>query len=351
MRLLIITQTIDQNDPVLGFMQRWVAEFATQCDEVLVLCLKKGLVKLPDNVRVFSLGKELGVSRLVYLWNFFRIIWRERNAYDTVFVHMNQIYILLGGVIWRALGKKVGLWYAHGHVPFSLRVAEKITQHIFTSTTSGCRLNSKKIQVVGQGIDTNYFVPALTPKNTSHFNLVAVGRISPVKDYETFLRAVVIFRQAVPTARVLIIGGAGTPEQEKYVADLKKLRQELGLNEVVDFVGPSSHSETRSWFQRADIFVNTSHTGSLDKAILEAMACGVPILTCNEALSGVLGAYAATLMFDKKNSEQLGERLNNLYRMGSVERAQLGDDLRNLVVREHSLSSFVKKIVFGYQAK
>jgi len=58
MKLLIVTQTIDSNDPVLGFFVRWVEEFSKQCEEVTVICLQKGEYELPKNVRVFSLGKE-----------------------------------------------------------------------------------------------------------------------------------------------------------------------------------------------------------------------------------------------------------------------------------------------------
>ena len=71
MRLLIVTQKIDEQDAVLGFMHGWVAEFARQAESVSVICLEKGEVNLPENARVFSLGKEkteLGI-RNYELWN------------------------------------------------------------------------------------------------------------------------------------------------------------------------------------------------------------------------------------------------------------------------------------------
>ena len=188
MKLLIITQKVDNQDDVLGFMHRWIEQFAAQCEQVTVICLFEGRHALPANVRVFSLGKEKGVSRLEYLVRFFRIIWRERAAYDSVFVHMNQIYVLLGGLLWRALGKRVALWYAHGAVPSSLRVAEKMVNTVFTSTKSGFRLPSKKIRVVGQGIDTDFFCPKAR-EDAQGFRIVVVGRISPIKDYETLILA------------------------------------------------------------------------------------------------------------------------------------------------------------------
>ena len=96
MKLLIITQVIDKNHPVLGFFHRWVEEFAVHCEHVHVICLQKGVFDLPVNVTVHSLGKEDGVSRATYLLRFYKNIWQLRHEYDSVFVHMNQLYVLLG---------------------------------------------------------------------------------------------------------------------------------------------------------------------------------------------------------------------------------------------------------------
>src|SRR3989338_7648361 len=58
MKLLIITQKVNQEDSVLGFFHSWIREFASRFEEVTVICLEKGVYNLPENVEVFSLGKE-----------------------------------------------------------------------------------------------------------------------------------------------------------------------------------------------------------------------------------------------------------------------------------------------------
>lgn len=348
MRLLLLTQKVDNRDDVLGFMHRWIEQFAARCEQVTVLCLFEGAHSLPSNVRVFSLGKERGASRFKYIWNFFRIICRERKFYDSVFVHMNQEYIVLGGVLWRLWHKKIALWYAHGHVSSSLRIAEKLTDIVFTSTRSGFRLPSKKIQVIGQGIDTAYFVPASASHVQSGFNIIVVGRISPVKDYETLILAAEKLHGVIQDLKVEIIGGAGLPEQEHYLQLLRELVITKGLESVVNFVGPLANNDIVSHLQRSDLFVNTSHTGSLDKAVLEAMSCGLPILTCNEALGEVLGPYTNQLMFSKKNVDELAQKIEFLYELGDGERHRVGIKLREIVVREHGLEGFVQKIIAGY---
>ena len=68
-----------------------------------------------------------------------------------------------------------------------------------------------------------------------------------------------------------------------------------------------------SFLQNADLFVNMGQTGSLDKAMVEAMACGLPILTCNEALEEVLEDYQEELMYPKKDYRSLAEKIEYIF--------------------------------------
>jgi hypothetical protein len=67
MKLLIITQKVDINDPILGFFHRWIEEFAKHCEKITVICLYKGTYNLPNNVKVLSLGKEEGVIYIGFI--------------------------------------------------------------------------------------------------------------------------------------------------------------------------------------------------------------------------------------------------------------------------------------------
>ena len=355
MRLLIITQKIDINDDVLGFMHGWIAEFAKHCDKVTAVCLEKGEYDLPENVKVLSLGKENKLritnyelrilKRIRFVYNFYKYIWKERNNYDKAFVHMNDEYVVLGGLLWRMMGKKIGLWYAHGHVPLSLRIAEKFVHVIFTSTPGGCRLKSGKIKVVGQGIDTNRITNYELRITNDKFKIVTIGRISPSKDYETLILAAKILTKENLNFEVDIIGGPGTPKQEEYLENLIKMVKDSGLEEVINFKGPMPNREIAPVLNKADLFVNMGLTGSLDKAILEAMSTELPILTCNEALKDVLGDYKERLMFKKKDYMEMSAKIKAITRLDPWERAKIGRDLREIVVKNHSLGELVKKII------
>src|SRR3989338_9057482 len=123
MRLLICTQAVDTTDPVLGFFHGWIVALAKHAEHVHVICLKKGEYRLPSNVLVHSLGKEEGRSLIKYTLRFYRSIWSLRNDYDSVFVHMNEEYVLLAGVFWRLLGKRIVLWRNHKKGSWRTRLA------------------------------------------------------------------------------------------------------------------------------------------------------------------------------------------------------------------------------------
>src|SRR3989338_1955610 len=257
MRLLVVTQKIDEGDAVLGFMHGWVLEFARQAEKVSVICLEKGRVNLPENVGVFSLGKEkteLGIKnyelwkRLKYVWRFVRYIVQLRKSYDAVFVHMNPEYVVLGGLFWKLWGKTVTLWYAHKSIPWHLRLAFLFIDIIFTSTKSGFRLPSTKVKVIGQGIDTEKFKSKsekLKVKGEKEvFNVVTVGRITPSKDYDILIDAIEIVNQKNHiNVQVDIVGPTSVVSDVLYLKQLKEKVERTGLSGVIAFKGPIANSE------------------------------------------------------------------------------------------------------------
>ncbi len=345
MRLLILTQKVDRADGALSFMIGWIRAFAEKCEEVTVIALSVGEYELPKNVRVLSLGKENGVSRLGYVRNLYRYVIRERDRYDRVFVHMNEIYVLLAGPLWRALGKRVSLWYAHGSTSLSLRIATWIADPILTSSPSGFRIATPRLRIVGQGIDTVRFpYRKRVHAQGTPMRLLVVGRLSPSKDISTLLSVIPEIERIVPVT-LDIVGGPGTPEQESYLVRMKALARELGIEGKVTFHGAVPHEETVGYFHGADVFVSTATNGSFDKAMGDAMATGLPLVCCNDAMKEVLGDLAPRLMFEKGSPEDLTEKLLPILRASDDERSALGARLREIVEKDHSLPRLIDKIL------
>jgi len=292
MKLLIITQVVDTEDSDLGFFVRWLAEFAKHTEHVDVICLKEGKHELPANVRVRSLGKERDTAedttiyrsvfrRARYAWRFPLLIWKLRHEYDAVFVHMNPEYVILGGLLWRMSGKRIALWYTHKNVDLKLRLAAPLSNIIFTASKESFRLKSKKAQVMGHGIDTDFFSP--DPSVVRGTAVLSAGRLSPTKRHDLVIRAAVHFPN-----EVWIVGEG--PERQ----NLENLAGQLSVVSRVHFLGAQDQGQLRENYRRAGVFVHVSETGSLDKVLLEALACGLPVITTSDLVGLPITKVAAT---------------------------------------------------------
>ncbi|MFA5937444.1 MAG: glycosyltransferase family 4 protein [Candidatus Paceibacterota bacterium] len=285
MRLLICTQIVDSNDANLGFFHRWLEELAPRADELIVVCLKKGDTHLPGNVRVMSLGKEAGTSRMERLRRLYRAVLGER--YDAVFVHMNPEYAILGGLWWRITGKKVLLWYTHKAVNWRLRLGALFATKIFTASPESCRLRSGKVEVVGHGIPTDAFLVRGDVREGEPLRLLSVGRIAPVKDLESVLLAMAAMKHASARPMSLdIVGEAVAAGDKEYEETLHQLVARLELEGEVHFAGAKTPDELPAVYASHHLLVHTSKTGSIDKVVLEALASGLWVVTTSEAYGG-----------------------------------------------------------------
>ncbi len=359
MRLLILTQKVNKKDPILGFFHRWIEEFAKNCEKVVIICLEKGEYNLPKNVRVLSLGKEdnlrntsRGISKIVfkikYLFRFYKYIWQERKNYNAVFVHMNPIYVVLAGIFWRLLNKKIALWYTHKQVDLKLKIAEKFVDVILTATKTSFRLNSRKIKIMGHGIDLKRFRDLKSDEKNKILKIITVGRISPVKDYETLISAIELLIKRNILLHVYIVGNAGTIKQKEYVENIKESIKEKKLGNYFSFVGGVPNEQLPKYLRFSDIFVNMSHTGSLDKAILEAMASGVLVVTCNESFLDIIKSRRDELFFYKKDYEELAEKIYSLRIKSTESKKFITTELKNIVKSGHGLEKLIKKILKEY---
>lgn len=332
MKLLIVTQVVDTEHPILGFFHRWIEEFAKYCEQVHVICLQAGKHSLPANVTVHSLGKEAGKGKLAILVRFYSLIWSLRKEYDNVFVHMNQIYVILGAPFWRAFGKRIGLWYAHGSTPFSLKIAEKMTDRVFTCSLDSFKIPSKKVLVTGHGIDTARFVEQTVPKD---LDLITVGRITESKNLITLIEILETVR-ATHSVKLTIVGTAVTKTERAYEEKLKKEIETKGLQDAVSFVGKVPQKDLPALLNRAKVFVTVAQNGSLDKAMLEPMACGLSVVSMAPGSASLpLGALQTT------TKEAFIEQLKKVIEAGVYQ----NQEYSRYVIKNHSLDSLVPKIV------
>ncbi|MEY2665232.1 MAG: hypothetical protein RLZZ480_337 [Candidatus Parcubacteria bacterium] len=333
MKLLITTQVVDKNHPILGFFHRWLEEFAKYCEEVHVVCLYKGEYDLPQNVHVYSLGKEEGVGKFEYIRRFYTYIWQLRKRYDSVFCHMNEEYVLMGGLFWRLYGKRIGHWYMHGVVKWSLYVSEKLAHVVFSGSKESYRIKSKKLRITGHGIDTTRFAPQSKEKT---YDLLTVGRITPSKNLDMLIEVLKQVREK-QNVSLSIIGSLEMPGDQVYIESLRKKIAEYGLTDYVHFLGAIPNYELPGHIARARVFVQAAQNGSLDKALLEPLAMEVSLVTCAEGAQSLpLGDWQV------KDVNSFSDRVVGILQSDTTARSH---ELALFVKKNHSLESLIPYIV------
>lgn len=334
MKLLIVTQVVDKEDPILGFFHRWLEEFGKHCESIEVICLRKGRVALPSHIHVHSLGKERGGNRLIYVIKFYTSLIKLHRTYDSVFVHMNPEYVVLGGALWRLLGKRIGLWYMHRSITLLLRLAERIVHVVFTGSSESFRIESNKKVITGHGIDIEHFAPRPCTKD---IDLLTVGRISRSKNLTALLDALKLIRKE-NNASFSIVGLPITSADREYQGELNEHLKNNNLSAYVHFLGAVSPSELPYYLCRARVFLHAAQNGSLDKAILESLAAGVPVITMAE------GAQSLPLEDWQVNSvEALAEQTIQLLKNDQI--LEQTGKLRSYVKENHSLQSLIPTIL------
>ncbi|MBI2612505.1 glycosyltransferase [Candidatus Kaiserbacteria bacterium] len=326
--LLIVTQTLDRTDPVLGFFHRWIEELSKHYERINVICLKEGAHSLPENVDVHSLGKEGGASRLKYVARLFRYIWKLRNEYDAVFVHMNQEYVLLAGLFWRLIGKRIYLWRNHYAGSMMTNLAVALSTKVFCTSRFSYTAKFRKTVLMPVGIDTNVFRPLDLPRKAG--SILSLGRIAPSKHVDVLIEAVDILKQKSVDISARIFGDA-LPKDADYHASLLKRIEELGLTNIQFHAGVPNY-ETPKVYSAHDIFVNCSGSGMYDKTIFEAAACGALPLASSRDFSEL----APDFSFAEGSSEELAAGIERLMSKLDGERESARASMRALAER-HSL--------------
>ncbi|MDI6809216.1 MAG: glycosyltransferase [Candidatus Eisenbacteria bacterium] len=209
-------------------------------------------------------------------------------------------------------------------------------------------LPEKKLLVIPNGVDTTIFQPKPMPTalkeslgvdTTKAFGTVA--RLVPAKGMEFFLRASQKVMKEYPGSRALIVGDG--PLMEK----LTNYAAELGISDKVRFFG--ERNEVPELVRMMDIFVLSSLREGLPLSLLEASACGKPIVATrvggNEdiVIDGVTG-----FLVQKEDSDSLAEKILVLLRDDSLAR-EMGRQARKRIERGFSFEAVAGKTAQSYR--
>jgi glycosyltransferase involved in cell wall biosynthesis len=145
--------------------------------------------------------------------------------------------------------------------------------------------NPRKMRVIPNGIDYERFDAI---ERVEHPPTVAlIGRVVPIKDIKTYIKAVQILKLALPNVRAFMLGGQD--EDPAYAQECRALVDHLQLQDTLIFTGPV---DIRNYMGRIDVVVLTSISEAQPLVVLEAGAAGLPTVAtdvgaCREMVLGM----------------------------------------------------------------
>ncbi len=132
-----------------------------------------------------------------------------------------------------------------------------------------------KIEVISNGFDGNLFYPKKIRSLNNNLKILYVGRVSHEKNIDIVIKSFKMVSDKYKNVSLTIVGGG------PQFKELKKLTSSLNLDNHVKFLGPIKHRELGKVYNSHDVFLTASDIETEGLVILEAMACGLPIIGVN----------------------------------------------------------------------
>jgi len=352
--VLAVVQAWNAHDPIRGFTVPWMEALAERVEHVTVLASEQRQGSTRANITLRSLGRERldGRFRKVQLlrnWdaNMRSLLANDRP--DVIFTHMAPVYSLLSYPYARPKRIPIVTWFAHRESSRVLQAAHFASNRVVSINPASYPYRHDRLVPLGHGIDTTSFCPDPEVPPADPPLLVSIGRLSPIKDLGTFVRSIALLRTWGYDVRGAIVGDE--PDRDRlYGQEIRDLVGQLQLDDIVQMVGSVPPNAITSWYRKSFAHVNLCPTGALDKAALEAMACGKPSLVANDSYADTLGCWKQQLLFRHGDATDLAEHMRDLLDAPVSVRDQMGIDLRQSVIERHSIAGLADGLVAVFES-
>jgi teichuronic acid biosynthesis glycosyltransferase TuaC len=239
-----------------------------------------GILKCLDGILLFL--STLPV--LIRLRRSFRF-----DAIDAHFIYPEGLAAVLHGRIFRVpvlitlrgmLPLLVRYRLRRPQLRFALKRAARLIAVSGSLEQDALALGAGRVRVIENGIDPRLFAPIgrIAARRSLGLPedgplLVSVGTLAPRKGFHLVMEAMAGLR---PDLRFAIVGGHGA--EGAMESELRSLAERLGIADRVIFAGPRGRSELAAWYSAADVFVLASAHEGCPNVVLEALACGTPVV-------------------------------------------------------------------------
>jgi glycosyltransferase involved in cell wall biosynthesis len=252
---------------------------------------------------------------------------------------MNPEYVVLGGLDWRLMGKKIFFWYNHPKNDWRLRIATALAHSVFYTSPYAATAKLKKAIRMPAGIDTELFSPQSVPRD--RHALYMQGRIMPSKHVEIALEALRLVRKNGTPATLTLVG----PEDVAYGTKLRQEFADLVNSNAVTFAGSKPNEKTPALYSAHGVSINLAGDGHYDKSVLESLACETSVVLSSHAFNEKGVAIAPNMfLFKESTPKALSEMVLFVLRdlIGLDELVSRG---RDVVIARESLVMLTNKLV------
>lgn len=196
----------------------------------------------------------------------------------------------------------------------------------------------KNLSYLGKAIDVLKYIP-IEKQHHTEIEFLFVGRIVPIKNLDMLVKAVGEISSA--PFKLTIVGDHESSEGSRII----KLVNDLKLEKKIEFIGEKSGEELISCYQKADVFVISSFYDNSPTVVLEAMACGLPVVGTNvggiplQVTEGVNGS-----LVEGRNYRALAAVLLKYINSPGLIRKQ-GLNARETIIKNNSLEKVYLKYI------
>ncbi len=295
-------------------------------------------------------------------YRFYKIIKKIRPD----IIHLNSLNLAMYALLPRILGIPV-VATAHGSwdcIYFYQDIINEVsttkilanTLDLSTKLTRRGIISKKKVETVLFGVDTDKFKPGKASTARKKLNLTEkqivvtiVGRLDPVKDHLTFLRAAKIVNETLPKTTFLIVGSKkGNFSKEKgyqrQIFDYLKMNKKLAQS--VKFIAFTMN--TNLLYCASDIVVSSSTLESFGLVLAEASSCEIPVVTTDSGnQSSIIMNNKSGYLVPPKDPESLADKIIHLSKNKKL-RSQFGKKGRAHIMANFNLDDYVKTIEQTY---
>jgi D-inositol-3-phosphate glycosyltransferase len=277
-------------------------------------------------IKEFAQVKELQYDLIHSHYWMSGIAARDLKAFwEVPVVHMFHTLGVMKQRVARASEEREGKYRLEGELEV-LALSDRIvaaTQAEMAQLLWLYQADTSKIVIIPPGVDTSHFYPIPEDEAKEFIGippcermLLFVGRIEPLKGIDTLMQAIAVMKPNNLRVCLSVIGGepeVGSEMENNEMLRLQDLRQNIGLDDLVAFLGKRRQDTLPYYYSAAEVVVLPSFYESFGMVALEAMACGTPVVASQVGGLAFLvqdGETGFTVPVDDPNA--LAERLTEL---------------------------------------